>query len=331
MSERSFRRPRALLAFGSDACDQVFPPDLRAALAGLASVRRVAEFSPGPTLAAAEVIITGWGGPALDAGCLEHTPRLRLVVHTGGSVKEARITPLVWQRGIEVSSAAAVNAVPVAQYTVAAVLLAGKRAFRLAADYAGGRYRHVPPDLATGNAGRTVGVVGASRIGRLVLAQLREHGFRLLVSDPYLTATAADQLGAELVALDDLLAASDVVTLHAPLLAQTRLLIDDRRLGLMRDGAVLVNTARGGLVDTEALVRHCARIDAVLDVTEPEPLPPGHPLLRLPNVLVTPHIAGALGTEVRRLGEFAVAEIRRWLAGEPLAGAVRVEDLARIA
>jgi phosphoglycerate dehydrogenase-like enzyme len=328
LTERPLRRPRALLAIRADVRDQVFPPDLRAELDGLVDA---ADFAGGPAPAATEVIISGWGGPVLDNACLEHTPKLRLVVHTGGSVKEAGISPLLWPRGVEVSSAAAINAVPVAQYTVAAILLAGKRAFRLAADYAGGRFRHVPPGLGTGNAGRTVGVVGASRIGRLVLAQLREHGFRLLVSDPYLTAPAARQLGAELATLDDLLAAADVVTLHAPLLDQTRLLIDDRRLGLIRDGSVLVNTARGGLVDTEALVGHCARIDAVLDVTDPEPLPPGHPLLRLPNVLVTPHVAGALGTEIRRLGEFAVAEIGRWLAGDPLVGAVRVEDLARIA
>ncbi len=253
------------------------------------------------------MIITGWGGPTLDAAALAHASRLRLVVHTGGSVKEARIAPEVWQRGIAVTSAAGVNAVPVAEYTVAAILLAGKRAFRLA------------------------GVIGASRIGRLVLERLRGHDFRLLVSDPYLTASMARELGAELMELDGLLAASDVVTLHAPLLDETRQLLDDRRLGLIRDGSVLVNTARGGLVDTDALVRHCARIDAVLDVTDPEPLPPGHPLLRLPNVFVTPHVAGALGTEIRRLGEFAVAEIGRWLAGDPLAGAVRVEDLARIA
>jgi phosphoglycerate dehydrogenase-like enzyme len=322
------RLPHALLAIGPDLRDQVFPPDLRATLDGLIST---ADLADGPGLAMAEVIISGWGGPVLDDGRLARMPRLRLVVHTGGSVKEAGIGALAWQRGIDVSSAAAVNAVPVAQYTVAAILLAGKRAFRLAADYAGGHFHHVPPGLGTGNAGRTVGVVGASRIGRLVLAQLREHGFRLLVSDPYLTPSAARQLGAELATLDNLLAAADVVTLHAPLLDQTRLLIDDRRLGLLRDGAVLVNTARGGLVDTDALVRHCERIDAVLDVTDPEPLPPGHPLLHRPNVLVTPHIAGALGSEIRRLGEFAIAEIGRWLAGEPLIGAVRVEDLARIA
>lgn len=104
-------------------------------------------------------------------------------------------------------------------------------------------------------------------------------------------------------------------------------------LKLVPDGGVVVNTARGSLVDTEALARECAagRLDAFLDVTDPEPLPPGHPLLTLPNVLVTPHMAGAQGSEVRRLGLYAVEEAERFARGEELLGRLRREDLARLA
>lgn len=110
-------------------------------------------------------------------------------------------------------------------------------------------------------------------------------------------------------------------------------MLDDRRLNLLPDGATVINTARGSLIDTEALTRLCAtgRISAVLDVTDPEPRPPGHPLLDLPNVLVTPHLAGAQGREMRRLGEFAVAEVRRLLSGTPLLGQVQPEQLPYIA
>lgn len=96
------------------------------------------------------------------------------------------------------------------------------------------------------------------------------------------------------------------------------------------DGATLINTARGSLVDTEALAGHCAtgHLDAVLDVTDPEPLPPDHPLLRLPNVLVTPHLAGSQGHELRRLGEFAVAEVARFTRGDPLHGATSLDRIA---
>ena len=103
----SERRPRALLALGSQARDQAFPADVLASLTDLVDVR---DFT-GPALTSAEVIVTGWGGPALDAAALARAPRLRLVVHTGGSVKEAGIAPEVWQRGIEVTSTAGVNAV----------------------------------------------------------------------------------------------------------------------------------------------------------------------------------------------------------------------------
>jgi phosphoglycerate dehydrogenase-like enzyme len=96
---------------------------------------------------------------------------------------------------------------------------------------------------------------------------------------------------------------------------------------------VLINTARGAIVDTAALTQECSsgRLEAYLDVTDPEPLPPDHPLLGLPNVLVTPHIAGAQGSEVRRLGAYAVAEVERWLRGEPLLGEVTREALPRLA
>jgi len=286
-------------------------------------------------LESVDVLLTSWGCPKIDGDVLDAAPRLRAVIHAAGSVKH-HLTPEVWRRGVLVSSAASVNAYPVAQYTASVILLAGKRAFRLARDYSQGRYKnHLVTD--TGNHERTVGVVGASRTGRLVLQMLAPHGFRLLVSDPTLDPAGAADLEphgqVELVELDELLRRCDVVTLHAPALPETHHLIDDRRLGLMRDGAVLVNTARGGIVDTDALTRHCAtaRIDAVLDVTDPEPLPPDHPLLSLPNVLVTPHVAGAMGTEVRRLGEFAVSEIERLAAGRSLLGRVRADQLSLLA
>jgi phosphoglycerate dehydrogenase-like enzyme len=123
------------------------------------------------------------------------------------------------------------------------------------------------------------------------------------------------------------------VTLHAPSLPETRHLLDRRRLALLRDGAVLVNTARGALVDGAALEAELVsgRIDAVIDTTEPEVLPASSPLFDLPNVFLTPHIAGAMGTETRRLAALALDEIERLARGEPLAHEVRLADLPRIA
>ena len=140
-------------------------------------------------------------------------------------------------------------------------------------------------------------------------------------------------LGAEKVELDELLRRSDVVSLHAPSLPETQHLLDARRLALLRDGAILINTARGALVDGDALAAElvAGRIDAVIDTTDPEILPADSPLYELPNVFLTPHIAGAMGTETQRMADLALDEIERLAKGEPLAHEVRREDLARIA
>lgn len=332
-------RPTLVLAMRPDVADLVLPAALRARLDALADVHPavLADFTtPGgdglTALTAAEILLTGWGCPPLDAAALERMPRLAAVVHAAGTVK-GHVGPEVWRRGIAVSSAADANAAPVVEFTLATVWLAARRALGSAAAYAEGQ---VPGHGGRfGADGAAVGVIGASRIGRGVIARLRAApaGFRVLLADPYVTPEEAERLGVELTDVDELCRRSDVVTVHAPDLPETRHLLDARRLALLHDGAAVVNTARGRLIDTDALTRECAagRLDAYLDVTEPEPLPVGHPLHALRNVLLTPHLAGAQGSEVQRLGAYAVDEVERLTRGEPLRGAVKAEDLTRIA
>jgi phosphoglycerate dehydrogenase-like enzyme len=322
-----------MIAMSRGVLPGVLPEDLMSRLdtvLHLAPRQAVESFEPLETLGAVEILVTGWSCPPLTGRVLDAAPKLRAVVHAAGSVK-AHVGPEVFARGIAVSSAADANAEPVVEFTLAALTLAGKRAFGLSKAYAAGQF----PKFAQrpGNDGRVIGVVGASRIGRRVIARLVAAGHRVIVSDPYLDAAQAADLGAELSDLDELCRRCDVVTLHAPQLPQTRHLLDERRLGLLPDGAIVINTARGALVDTDALARACAsgRIDACLDVTEPEPLPAGHPLFALDNVWITPHLAGVQGSEVRRLGEFAVAEVERFVAGQPLIGAVHADQLSLLA
>nr|MDT0661957.1 hydroxyacid dehydrogenase [Micromonospora sp. DSM 115978] len=333
------QRPLALLAMQPWALADLLPPDLLSrlrVLVRLGSERPATSFRTAAVAAAlpgAELLLTGWGCPRVNGAVLDAAPRLKTIVHAAGSVK-GHVDPAVFARGVTVSSAARTNAVPVAEYTVAVLVLAAKRALTranwFARDRAAGDWRS---GAGTGLYGRTIGVVGASWTGRLVLERLRAFDVRLLLADPYATPAQADTLGAELVDLDQLCRRSDLVTLHAPALPQTYHLIDARRLDLLKDGAALINTGRGSLVDTAALTTHCVkgRIDAVLDVTDPEPLPADHPLLHLHNVLVTPHLAGSQGGEMRRLGEFAIAEVERLIRGQPLLGAIRGEDLHRMA
>ncbi|GAA1717127.1 hydroxyacid dehydrogenase [Isoptericola hypogeus] len=326
----------------------VMQPGLRARLfadGDLERLRGVAQVEPEvlhelgsaaarAVLARTDVLLTGWGCPPVTRDVLRHAPRLGAVVHAAGSVK-GHLPDEFWDAGLPVSTAADVNAIPVAEYTVATILLANKRIWPIARRYGAERraqdWSALVPDA--GNYRRTVGVVGASKIGRRVLGLLAPFELDLLLADPYVDEPAAASLGARLVDLDTLVAASDVVSLHAPALPKTRHLIDARRLGMMRDGATLVNTARGSLVDTAALTEAvvAGRLHAVLDVTTPELLPADSPLYDHPNVLLTPHVAGSLGGELHRLGAFAVDEVARWVRGEPFAAPVDADRLDRTA
>ena len=286
-------------------------------------------------LARVEILVTGWGLAPLTADVLRQAPRLRLIAHLGGTVK-ALLPRETWQRGIAVTHAAIANAMPVAEYTLAAILFSNKQAFRLRREYAEQRasLRQRSANLPRlGNYGKRIGIVGASRIGRRVAELLRPFDFELLVHDPYLTPGEASALGARLAGLDELMAYCDVVSLHAPVTDLTRGMIDRRRLALLRDGAVLINTARGVIVDQDALIdeTRSGRIDAVLDVTEPDTLPPDSPLYDIANVFLTPHIAGALGSETQRMTDVILGEIGRFVRGEPLQYAVLAADLGRIA
>ncbi len=334
------RRPRALLAMHAGLASKLIDAPTMRRLTELSDLdpALVADDFAAPAASAAlnetEVLISCWGCPPLTEEVLARAPRLRVVIHAAGSVKH-HITDACWRRGIAVTSAASANAVPVAEYTVAFVLLAGKDLLRIREDY---RHRRADHDwqsayAAAGNYRRTVGVVGASRIGRRVLDLLRPYDLDLLLYDPYLLPGEAERLGATAVGLDELCRRSDVVSVHAPELPTTRHLLSRERLASMRTGATLINTSRGSLVDQQALTEELVsgRLDAVLDVTVPEVLPPDSPLYGLPNVVLTPHVAGSLGTELHRMAASAADELERYVTGRPFAHLVTADEWDRSA
>ena len=175
----------------------------------------------------------------------------------------------------------------------------------------------------------TVGLIGLGRIGRAVVQRLGAFGCRFSVFDPYLTSEEAAGLGVTLRELEQVLQEADALSLHIPLTKETRHFIDEERLALMKPSAVLVNTARGGLVDTQALVQALTEkrlYGAALDVFEEEPLPPNSPLREVEGLLLSPHLAWYSESALVRLQRLAAEEVKRALLGEPLRCAYPLEE-----
>ena len=269
----------------------------------------------------AELLVTHLA--PLSAGIIERLPALRFVaVSRGGPVNidmnAAR------KRGIVVVNTPGRNASAVAEFAIGAIIAETRNITRGHDALRQGNWRG---DLYRADrTGRelsemTIGVIGYGQIGTRVVRLLKAFGSRILVTDPYVQLSAADRNdGVEHVNLDRLLAEADVVTLHPRVTEETARMIDAAALARMKAGATLVNTARGPLVDYDALYDaltsgHLA--GAMLETFSVEPVPPDWPLLKLPNVTLTPHIAGSSLKTVSHAAALAAEEVRRYLAGEP--------------
>ncbi|MDQ2730636.1 MAG: hydroxyacid dehydrogenase [Armatimonadota bacterium] len=273
---------------------------------------RIADQAP-ELLADADGCLMGWGSPCLEGKLLEAANRLQILAYAAGSVRPV-VSQELFSRGVVVTSAAAANADEVATYALGAILLACKGVFPSSlVTRTGGWGGEAANDVT----GRTVGIVGSGHVGRCVLRLLKSipNGMKVLLYDPYVTVEAAAAMGATKVELTELLSQSHVVSLHAPSIPATNHMINASNLPLLQDRAALINTARGTLIDPVALAAELERrptLQAVIDVTDPdEPPPAGHPFRTLPNVILTPHIAGAVAGAQQRMGDLAVDELHR--------------------
>lgn len=281
-------------------------------------------------IANADVLMTTWHSPFLTTEMLGSQPRVKLIAHCGGEVK-ARVAEEIFDY-VTVTNAADPMARGVAEMALALVLTLVRRIPDYAAEMREGVVR-TNDEVSEGErlSGRRVGLVGFGRIGREFAKLIRPFEVELLVSDPYADAHSVNEQGGSLVDVDHLVRACSVIVLAAALTPESRNLVDKNRLSAMADGTFLINVARGGLIDTEALLAELrsGRIIAALDVTDPlEPLPAHHELRKLRNVILTPHIAAG-GIEMRReIGALAVAEVVRFAKGESPRNRVTREMLA---
>jgi phosphoglycerate dehydrogenase-like enzyme len=295
------------------------------AAADLAPLRAAAEVVgpmndclAGELLRDAIVAITGWGSPRFDEALLVSAPKLRFLAHSAGTVKGI-VSDAFYDRGLRISTAASANASPVAETTVAMMAIMLKRIPWLLPSR-GDRdlIERIGPIRELREL--KIGIISASRVGREVIRMLRSYQqLRVLVYDPYLQPSDAAELGVQIATLEDV-CRCEVVTCHAPSVAATHHLLNARTLALLPDHAVLINTARGSLIDEAALVAEVRRrpLYVYLDVTDPEPPAKDSPLRNEPNILLTPHVAGAMSQGRRDMGRLAIDEALRFLAGRAL-------------
>jgi len=279
-------------------------------------------------------LITGWGSPRLTAAVFRNADCLRIIAHSAGSVKfmlsREVVKRYVLPKRICVCNAAQAIAYNVAEATIGLLIMASRRfldhveSTRRKAMW---RDPSIPLDVQTLN-GSTLGIVSASTVGREVIRLLKPFDAKVLLYDPYVSRKEAERLGATKTGLEELFRRSDFVTVHAPLTRETVHMIRRRHLKALRDGAILVNTSRGKVIDQGALLEECAtgRITAVLDVTDPEPLPADSPLRKLRNVLITPHVTGAGIYGYHMIGDLTLKALEDFFSGRSVANAVNLRD-----
>ena len=283
-------------------------------------------------LAEAEVIVSSWYGGTLNEELLNAMPHLKMYFYGAGSIRWV-MTEAGWERGIRITSAASINAIPVAEFVLAQIIFSLKQAWEYmsqARQIRPGVWNPIKPNK--GMFGSRVGLVGFGNIARKVAELLRPFDVEVYASTlppmpegtPDITFTSTEEI----------FKTCDVISIHLPANESTHGMIGHKLLDTMKPNATLINTARGTVIrqtDLIALLQARPDIYACLDVTDPEPPEEGSPLLDLPNAILTPHLAGSAGNECRRMGDFIVEEIDRYLAGQPLKGEIAREQAAFLA
>jgi len=274
-------------------------------------------------------LVTGWGTPNLGDIIFENADKLKIIAHSAGSVKgflQGVVDKYIVPRNICVFSANEAIAFNVAETAVGLMIVVSRRLMDHAL-YIRNTDNWRDPNVPNNGKylmGSTVGIVSASKVGRIVIDLLKPFKTETLVYDPYLSDWDAGRMGICKVGLDDLFARSDFVSLHAPSIPETRHIIGEKQLKALHDGAILINTSRGSVIDHDALYAEAktGRIMVALDVTDPEPLPSDNPLRKLPNVIMTPHVSGAGFYGYHKIGSTTLQALEDFFADKPVYGAV---------
>lgn len=268
-----------------------------------------------------DVIFSGWGGLKFTEEILDAAPNLKAVFYAAGSIKSI-VSDAFWERDIIITTANVANGMPVAEFTLSQIFFTLKGGWNFVRDLrTTKKYPSKPFHHIAGGFNSTVGLISLSTIGKEVVKMLQSFDVKVLAYDPFASEADAKAINVELCSLDDIFERSDVVSLHTPLLPETTGMITGDHFEKMKAHASFINTARGAIVKQDDMLDILTRredITAILDVVYPEPPPQESPLFELPNVILTPHIAGSEGPECGRMGAFMRDELKRYLKGEAL-------------
>lgn len=286
-------------------------------------------------IADADIVLTSWGTANLDTDIMAAAPRIKLLCHAAGTVTPV-VSEELWSRKVRVTSAASAISYGVAEFCLGLMLMASKRVFWLSE-----RARHGEWMEASSSFGglfelyqQNVGVVGAGHIGKHLIRLLKNFDCNVFAYDPYLTEAQAAELGCQkLATLEELFSTCRAVSLNAPTNEGTRHMLRGHHFAALPPGAVFINTAGSIQIHEEEFLAelHKGQFVACIDRCEIEPCPVDHPYRSLPNVILTPHIAGVAAENRLRIGTFVVDDIAAYLRGEPLVREVTKEKLATMA
>ena len=279
-----------------------------------------------------DIIITSWGSPCIDKNILDASPNLKAVIHAAGSIKPI-ISDEFINRKIRITNSAAAIGEGVAETALALAISSCKGFYQLNKDTHNGLWDENMPTTVKDFYDITVGVISGGYVGRHMVKLLKNFHVDILMYDPILTAEQIEEIGAKKVELNELMSSCDVVSIHAPSIPETENMIGKEQLELMPDGAVLINTARGAIINEQELIAELKRnrIFACIDVTEPEPPAADNELRNLDNVILTPHIAGTCTNGLKRIALHVYEEIDRLLKGEKMRTEVDLSKLSTLA
>ncbi len=272
------------------------------------------------SLDGATVVLSTWGAHAYTDIVLESCPNLELILYAAGTFK-SQVTPALIAKAPVVCNAAHLNAIPTAEFSLMLILAALKDYLpHLQSLRSGGpgAWEKLGKEVRRGYYRTTVAILGLGAVSKHLIRLLRNFDVNVLVSDDFLAEATAAELGVRKVTVEEAMREADVVSIHHADVERNWGIVNSETLGLMKDGARLVNTSRGRMIVEDDLVDELktGRISAYLDVTHPEPPPEGHPFYTLPNCFLSPHTAGSLSVEVQRMGDYCVRELEHWIAGE---------------